>query len=324
MKIKFIKGKTALSNNIMQQVEDIINNVITIELKHLHQMKIYILDEDEMPTIKLDRFTRYEIEPDYVDNIDGIDPDYLGAFINPFSLDSEGEVEIYNTKEAYPYIEIYPNRIKNALNIKTFASFEFKTIMAKIVIHELGHAYMFSANRTDSIEDIALADEPIQVECYEDGVWFKTLEESLANWIAYNQNWDYAERELIRKFITQQPIDYKHALTLINAKKSPFELANDWRMCKKSFAPIIQYVSCDSATELENLAVKIIKNRVDQAFNFEHTGFEEILVFYNDVVKKSGFELSNLEENFEIYKSVDGNIEKYKLIKGFINLGKDQ
>ncbi|MEA1920108.1 MAG: hypothetical protein U9N52_09730 [Campylobacterota bacterium] len=288
MKIKLIKEKTVLSSNILQQVEDIINNVITIELKHLHQMEINILDKDEEPIIKYEK--------------DEIDPDYLAVFINPLSLDSRGEIIISNAKETYPYIEIYPNRIKNALKIKTFASSDFKTIMAKIVIHELGHAYMFPANRTDLREDIALASEPFQAKCYEDRIWFKILEESLANWIAYNQNWDYSERQLIKKFITHQPIDYKHALTLIGANKSPFELADDWKMCKKSFAPIIKYVSCNSATELENQALKIINNQVDQAFNFECTG---------------------LEEDFKLYRIVKGNMNIFLKIKKLMNLGED-
>jgi len=267
LKIKLIAGETVLSKNILQQVEDIINNVITIELKHLHQIEINILDKDEEH------------------QKDEIDPDYLGVFINPLSLDSKGEIVLSNVKETYPYIEIYPNRIKNALKIKTFASSDFKTIMAKIVIHELGHAYMLPINKADLNKDIALANEPFHANCYKDGVWFKTLEESLANWIAYNQNWDYSERQLIRKFIAQQPIDYKHALRLISAKKSPFELADDWKICKKHFSPIISPLGCREATKFKQLASEIINNQIDKTFNIECTDFENDYQMFNAIGK---------------------------------------
>jgi hypothetical protein len=239
MKIKLIKEKTFLSDARLLHVEKIVNTVITSELKHLYQMRIFVLDKQDL----------HQTEDDHM----CIVPDYLGCFIKNVCHDDNGNLVKTARNEDYPYIEIYPSRIKKALKNHTFETQVFETLMAKVIVHELAHAFMFPLNRDATQEDIATCEEDLFLRYYKDGVWYKTIEESLANWVAYNQNWNYQQRERIRAFIALQPSEYKHALGFIHVKTSPFDLALQWKnlKCDEGY----YFINHKKATELSDLII---------------------------------------------------------------------
>ncbi len=257
--IKLLKGNTTLSNSMIEFVEKKLNSVITNELKNYYKMRIYILDKEEEK---------------FLEDKD-IDPDYLGCFFCDPSARGE----------KYPYIEIYSNRIKNSLHIKTYASTLFKIIMTKVIIHELSHAYMFPFERDAKYNTIHKKDRE-DYDCYlkllncfyQDNEPFKTIEESLANYITYNQNWEYYDREIVRDFIFRQPNDYKNALSFIHVKNSPYELSNQWRTVKRisnNNLPLSKYKDT-----LKSIAECIIENKFPHNFSFKNKHFEDIDLFH--------------------------------------------
>lgn len=273
--IQLIKEKTKLSDNTVNLIERKLNSIITNELKKYHKMKIYILDKDE--------------DNPYEDN--NINPDYLGIFSN----DPSGR------GDNYPYIEIYPNRIKNSLHTKTYASMEFKIIMTTVIIHELSHAYMFPFERDiakDTIQEKDKYDCYLKLfNClYHDNEPFKTIEESLANWIAYNQNWEYHDREIVRDFIFRQPSDCKNALSFIHVRIHPYELATQWRQIKKTNDTKISQSECQN--KLECVADCIKENKLLLNFSFVSKCFEEINLFDKLGCKKY-LKLKNLKDKLK-------------------------
>jgi len=129
-------------------------------------------------------------------------------------------------------IDIYIDNIQEYCNFKEYTLEEFHTILSKVIMHELTHYYMFPAKIGDDIEKIKYANEPFNTLYYKDNCWYKTIEESLCNYIAYSQNWSSEQKEFIANFIQKQPDDYKYALNFSKLKKEPLEIAKQWRKLK--------------------------------------------------------------------------------------------
>lgn len=149
-----------------------------------------------------------------------IDIDLLGVFKKDALNDYKPSIEIY-----YNLIEIY-------CHFKGYTQEEFEVILLTVIIHELAHYYMFPAKIGDDIKKLKFANEPMHTKYYKDGCWYKTIEESLCNFIAYSQKWHAKEKKLIEEFFQNQPHDYKYALSLKKINKRALDIGREWKELK--------------------------------------------------------------------------------------------
>lgn len=131
-----------------------------------------------------------------------------------------------------PSIEIYYNLIETYCHIKGYSQEQFEVILLTVIIHELAHYYMFPAKIDDDIKKLKFANEPMHTRYYKDKCWYKTIEESLCNFIAYSQKWNELEKRLIEEFFQNQPHDYKYALSLKKINKEALDIGYEWKALK--------------------------------------------------------------------------------------------
>lgn len=107
------------------------------------------------------------------------------------------------TQQANPVIFLCPERIKSWGNSLTMCKIKneeliFKTLFILTVYHELAHAYMYIGSKISN-------------------TWERTIEESLANTIAFSLlARNYKRRAIITEAILKQPLEYQGYIFWIN------------------------------------------------------------------------------------------------------------
>jgi len=182
---------------------------------------------------------------------------YFGRFVKNIFEDEKYRIDI----------DIYVDNIQAYCEYKGYSLEELDTLISKVILHELAHYYMFPAKIGDEFETIKYANEPFHTLYYKDNCWYKTIEESLCNYLAYTQNWSDEQKEFIASFISEQSDDYRYALNIQKIQKSALSLAKKWKTLKinvKKPDGDYEFVDKDKIFSLKEFANRLKKDELSK------------------------------------------------------------
>lgn len=213
-----------VDNKIKEKLDIVVNPfLLNKPINQLNQINVFFVNE-----IELDKSIRSE---EFSTNEDSnvFNPDLLGVCISK-SPEVNGQT----------LIKVSPEKIlKCAYEFKKKeklkeSHFEIYTILLiKVVLHELGHYFLSEDNYQDfpSVKWICDGLDKAEDDKYYLNTisnsnnnypikswlryfsWHKIIEESLANRYVFEHNWLKNEKEIIWKFIANQPLEYRAAIS---------------------------------------------------------------------------------------------------------------
>lgn len=212
---------------IKEKLNAVINPLLIInEENQLNQITIFFVNEQELDS----SITKEECITENELNI--YNPDLLGICIYK-SPELNGQTLIKVSPEK---ILKCAYKFKEKEKLKESHLEIYKILLIKVVLHELGHYFLSE----DSYQDFSSAkwicdglDEAKDDNYYLNTIsnsnnnypvrswiryfsWYKIIEESLANRYVLEHNWGKEEQKIIWKFITNQPLEYKAAISWKN------------------------------------------------------------------------------------------------------------
>jgi hypothetical protein len=307
-RFRMVRGKTRLSDKAIDDVAGILERVLDDELK---KIEIDVIAKDKpWDDERKGKIWREEVRRP----LEGY-PELLGLYRSCFDDVAQR-----------PYIEIYPNRIKSVSGVKSYANGRFKFAMAVVIAHELAHALMDTPpdEYKEESDDDDLCEYMAKMFCslhekeYRDGRWYKIVEESLANWIVYQQRWSDSERAEVEAFIKRQPPEYRRAFQWRHLTKPAYETARIWKRIKELYAWRFEAVKSylDNTECLQSLypaAKKIERGDADGLIE----GFDALT---QELEWHLTFKLMAKKRVLRLYKLLDTTEEPTWAVQGLVNL----